>query len=184
MAHRRRKHCNSASLGSSLPIHRAIRKYGDSIKWEVLDKADSWEELCSLEKFYISKFNSLQKGLNCTAGGEGLYKRVHTEETKKKISKAHTGKRRSQEFRDKISKVVKGSGNPFYGKKHSEEAKKLISLKSNKKSVKGTHKITGEVIYLESMSCDPRFSKNGISNVIRGKAKTHKSYFWELTDGI
>lgn len=78
--------------------------------------------------------------------------RVHTDETKCKISKANKGrtvakdmsgnnnpfygKRHSQESKEKMSKWhcenSKGENNPFYGKKHSDDAK--IKIRSNNRS--------------------------------------------------
>ena len=49
-----------------------------------------------------------------------------SEETKRKISEAHTGKTLSEEHRRKMSEVRKGEKNPLFGKKHSEETKRKI----------------------------------------------------------
>lgn len=58
----------------------------------------------------------------------------HSEETKQKIRNSNKGKKKNltQEQRDKISQRAKkltGKNNPFYGKHHSEETKKIISEK-------------------------------------------------------
>jgi hypothetical protein len=44
-----------------------------------------------------------------------------------KLSRAHIGKRASDETRQKMCAVRGGKNNPFYGKKHSEETKNAIS---------------------------------------------------------
>jgi len=41
------------------------------------------------------------------------------------------GLKKSTEFREKISKATSGENNPMYGKKHTNEAKQLISLHCN-----------------------------------------------------
>jgi len=51
----------------------------------------------------------------------------HTEETKRKISKALKGKTRSEEHKKKISESKKGKKNPNYGKKYSLEYKQKMS---------------------------------------------------------
>ena len=58
----------------------------------------------------------------------------HSEETKQKIRDSNLGKKRNltDEQRNKLSergKRLKGENNPFYGKHHSEETKKIISEK-------------------------------------------------------
>lgn len=68
---RRKKEHFTASKNKNLPIHRAIRKYGNLLSWEVVDRAQTWEELCAKEREYIILYDSLKKGLNCTKGGEG-----------------------------------------------------------------------------------------------------------------
>lgn len=56
-----------------------------------------------------------------------LYGQNHTEETKKKISESHKGKKCSEETKKKMSESQKGRKNHMYGKHHSEETKKRIS---------------------------------------------------------
>lgn len=64
------------------------------------------------------------------------YGRKHSEEAKKRISRANKGNqyakgsKRTAEQRNKLSKIASqrvGDKNPFFGKKHSEETKKRIS---------------------------------------------------------
>jgi group I intron endonuclease len=60
-------------------------KYGiENIVFEIIDLADSYEELCEKEKYYIELYDSFNNGYNCTLGGEGTLGRVDSEETKKK----------------------------------------------------------------------------------------------------
>lgn len=68
----------------------------------------------------------------------GMYGKTHTPETCAKISAINIGKaysrgrKFSQEHREKISinaKLRIGDKNPFYGKKHSEETKKKLSMR-------------------------------------------------------
>lgn len=76
---------------------------------EELDKA-SENELPDLEKFYISLFKVWGFKLkNHTDGGEGM-----------------SGYKCSKQTCELHSKQTKGENNPFYGKKHSLESKKLI----------------------------------------------------------
>ena len=73
-----------------------------------------------------------------------MYGKNHTDESKSKISKALTGKYRGVnnknfgkkltiEVRKKLSEKAKlrtGFKNPFYGRKHSDETKRILSLKN------------------------------------------------------
>lgn len=74
------------------PLYRAIRKYGlDNFKFEIIDKADSIEELNEKEIYYINKYDSCvdnEKGYNLDKGGKNGRK---SEETKRKIGDAQMG---------------------------------------------------------------------------------------------
>jgi len=51
----------------------------------------------------------------------------HTEATKARISKTRIGQQPTAATKAKMSKVKSGENHPFYGKKHSAEAKAKIS---------------------------------------------------------
>ena len=53
----------------------------------------------------------------------------HTKKTKKKISKTITGRKFSEKTKKKMSIVKKGIKNPFFGKHHIEETKKILRKK-------------------------------------------------------
>ena len=93
-------------------IYRALCKYGfDNFKLEILEEVEQ-NLLNEKENFYILKYNTMELGYNCTTGGDHF---IMSEETKKKISEAHSG-----------------SNNYFFGKKHTEEVRKLLSEKAKK----------------------------------------------------
>ena len=54
--------------------------------------------------------------------------------TKEKISKAHKGRKHSDEYREKMSKSTSAEKNGMYGKKHSEESKKKMAEKAKLRS--------------------------------------------------
>ena len=62
-------------------------------------------------------------------------------ETRARISKANSGKKRTQEFKDYLSKLNKGKGNAFFGKKHSEESKRKMSESSKGIKLSDGHKL-------------------------------------------
>ena len=56
-----------------------------------------------------------------------MYGKHHTEETRKKMSKAQKGKIVSEETRKKMSQANKGEKHPFYGKPRTENTRNKIS---------------------------------------------------------
>lgn len=85
---------------------------------EEIDIAETWEESELLEQLYISLFKSWGFDLkNGTIGGEGPIGFKHTDEQRKAQSESRKGKNI-------------GKDNPFFGKKHTEEAKKTIGEKA------------------------------------------------------
>ena len=59
------------------------------------------------------------------AVSKGLMGHYMSDKTKKKIGDANRGLKRSEEYVIQMGKRMKGNKNPFYGKKHSKEAKRL-----------------------------------------------------------
>ena len=91
----------------------AIQKYGwDNFKHEILLKNETKEYACLAEKCLIKHYKTYNRsyGYNITLGGEG---RLLTKEQKKELSEKSTGEL-----------------NWFYGKKHTEETRKIMSEKA------------------------------------------------------
>jgi group I intron endonuclease len=88
--------------GPSIYLARAIRKYGaKAFDVRTIARANSKAELDYLEQFFIviRSSDSKQLGFNMTEGGESRQKRHLTVAHKKKIGRALTGIKRSEEFR-------------------------------------------------------------------------------------
>ena len=96
-----------------------VKKYGYYV--DVLFKNLTMDDAKELECFLIENYG-IDNLTNYTNGGDGLLGYKHTKESKLKIAKFQTGKH-------------KGVDNPFYGKKHTDEVKKLISDKQCKKVI-------------------------------------------------
>ena len=107
-------------------VKQAVEKYGcDAFTYEILHDGVIPEFLDTLEKEAIEKFNTVSPhGYNLTTGGEGG---SHCEETRQKMSEAHSGKSLSEEHCRKISEANKGEKHHFFGKSHSEESKQKMS---------------------------------------------------------
>lgn len=124
--------------GSGTLLKRAVAKYGrDKFSCELVCYAYSYDELNSLEAYWISTLDAINSGYNLEEGGK--HPKV-TEATKLKISKANKGLKRTperieemrrestgrvhtQETKDKIRSKITGI-------KRSESTKKLISQTS------------------------------------------------------
>ena len=96
------------------------------------------DEAKLLEQCYIALYDTTDKnkGYNITDGGEGVRGYRHTEEWKQEMSKAKSGennhmygKHHTEESRRKISMNhanMSGENNPFYNKNHTEETRQKM----------------------------------------------------------
>jgi hypothetical protein len=116
-------------IGKTKNFKRAYEKSNRNNHWEnkvkkypnyevqILTTGLTKEDANHIEKTLISWYKRIDccEGtlVNMTDGGEGVENLMQSKESKKKRA-------------DKISVLYRGSGNPFYGKTHSEETKKHI----------------------------------------------------------
>jgi len=102
-------------------------------KIEIFLESDSYEEIKNKEIELISFYGRKDLGLgtltNMTDGGDGQVDRFFSEETRKKISIGHIGKKMSLKNVEKLKKRLIGNKNTF-GKKLTDEHKKKISESS------------------------------------------------------
>jgi group I intron endonuclease len=91
-------------------LYNSISTYGyDQHIFEVIEQCPI-EELNTRERYWQEYYDVLSEtGLNCKLTKIGDKSGVHSEETKKKQSKANIGKTISQDIRDRISKTLKGN---------------------------------------------------------------------------
>lgn len=130
----------------------SIQKYGwDNFKHEILFTNMPKEDAKLMEQLYIALYDSTNrtKGYNRDLGGN-----LPSIETIEKIRKSQTGKKMSKESKlkmskarkgrvpwnkdktgvfsedtlKKISEALKGENNPNYGKHHTEDARRKISI--------------------------------------------------------
>jgi group I intron endonuclease len=112
-------------LGSGKLIKSAINKYGrKNFSCEILSIAGSKEELDKQEIFWIAKYNAAtsEQFYNIANGGNTIG--TVAESTKKRISKAHKGKKLTAEQRKKMSDAKKGTHQSEIHKQHLSEARK------------------------------------------------------------
>jgi group I intron endonuclease len=129
------------ALSDSL-IGRAIKKYGkNNFIFEHIADAFSYEFAQTLERNLISEYNTKRpNGYNITEGGEGVLGVICSDDKKRKISIANSGKSASLETRLKMSashkllppkskETCEKLSNALKGKKHSKEHRAKLAEK-------------------------------------------------------
>ncbi len=110
-------------------IHDSIRGYGwENHTLEIIEECEN-EKLTEREIFWIKELNSYwqdnPKGMNMTRGGEA----------------GGGGWMYDTERRKKQAERFSGEGGTFYGKKHSEETKRIIGEKASKRNLENGNRI-------------------------------------------
>lgn len=151
-------------------FYGAIQKYGwDNFDHIILEQNLTAEEAIELERKYIKLYNTMApNGYNLTGGGE--YKKILSEETRKKLSKNRLGKKASDETKKKMSQSRMGH------------------IGYNRKSIWMCDKNTHQHIQLFSSSLDAeKFLQhpNSSAHIRQVCAKQRPSaygYFWEFEE--
>lgn len=117
---------------TSRRFYNAIQKYGwANFQCDILYEHLSEEEADKIERELIERYKSTDENYGYNLQTGGVKNHTQSEETKQKIGKANSialqGHHWSEERRQLMSEKFSGTGNPFYGKHHTEETKKLIS---------------------------------------------------------
>lgn len=141
----------------------AIQKYGwDNIKHETIYSGLTKEQAETKERELIVLFDSIENGYNIEHGGNALG--THNIETRRKISTANKGKTKppcSEERKKKYSKMYSGSGNPFYGRVHTEETKAEHSKFMRGNQYNKGHHHTDEYKKMKSKQMHEKYSNGG-----------------------
>ena len=164
---RYRHHWYESRIGEPSPIHRSMAKYGEeNFTLEIIDFADTYDELKEKEKYWIKWYNSTDRsiGYNLTEGGDGTFGRMHSEETKEKIRQKALGRKASEDTKKEMSESRKG--------KCSDKQKEHLSkLQEQCKTKVYQYSKTGEFI-AEYDSIIEACKANGLSrNTIRIQLK-------------
>lgn len=158
------RHCRN---GKSTVIGSAIQKYGrENFSIEIIDTASTIDELNEKEIKWINYYNCvLPNGYNVAGGGRN---HCMTEPLRKRLSEAHKGKQT-------------GEQNPFYGRHHTEEAKRIFSER-NKNNTYAPRKqvkcVETGTIYCSVADAQRRSGVNNISQACNGKIKHAGGYHW------
>ncbi len=130
-----RTHLIGVAKGSKIPFHKAIRKYKlKNIRWEVIARAKTWNELCKLETKYIKVYDSHNNGYNLTLGGEGTFGLKHDEEWCMQNSKIRKSFFQNPNNRTMQSLANKRAheANPKQALEHSKFMRKRFTRKSER----------------------------------------------------
>lgn len=202
---------NGFGYSETLPIGRAFRKYGwDGFTHEIVANGLSESEAKELEIKLIAELQTQNPlfGYNICAGGEGVTGWHPTEETRRKISVAQSGRfgsansnfghkwtdemkaKASEQHRNisdgtrrKISESAKqrvGERNSFFGKHHSAETKERLAQHRWRavEMLDNYGVVLQRFPSINNASESTGINKGAISNCCRGKSKTSGGYIW------
>jgi group I intron endonuclease len=116
------RNLNKKGIGNY--IYNSLKKYGyENHKFEIIEEC-SIEQLNEKEIYWINFFDCVKYGLNLKEGGT---KGKHTFKTKNIIRLKATGRKLSNEAKEKISQSKIGNKYSL-GKKRTEETKQKMSI--------------------------------------------------------
>jgi len=105
-------------------INKAVNKYGDEMKYEIIEEDVPQEHLDEREIYWISHFNSLAPGgYNCTMGGQ-----FKTEYSQKSKDNIRNGKNKMKIERDGYLGDVRQEGNLFYPRVRQHGKRVRVSI--------------------------------------------------------
>lgn len=137
---------NSLGYNTQQLFWRAIQKYGwNNIKHEIIAEGLTHDEACALEIEYIAKYktNNPKYGYNRTSGGDGTckfsHKNPHDENWKRKVSTANTGKKRSDEAKQKMRDAKLGTHWSEERKKKYSESQRARGFKPSRACIEASH---------------------------------------------
>lgn len=123
-------------------IDNAFNKYGaDMFSVKIIEELPNDKKILDeREQYWIKYYNTFEdkKHYNLTPGGDFCPSLIPA--IAKKISKSNTGKKKTKEYKERLSQkmkgIHKGKNNPFYEKKHTKESIRKISEASKNREHK------------------------------------------------
>jgi len=178
------EHCCNGITSSKSAISNAIKKYGkDEFTTEIIDNASNINELNEKEQYWISKLNTLSKGYNLTPGGLNC---EVTKITREKLSKASTGRKRSESAKEKMLIVHLGSKRSILSKqkmsavaKNPNRLKHLTKIRIFKKIKDQNNNIYNSISEASRIT---NTTRTGIHNVLKGEWKQVKGYIFSYLE--
>lgn len=151
-------------------LQKAYNKYGkENFRFEIIEYIEDKKILLEREQSWIDKLNVCDRNIGyniCEVAGNTLGQKMSSK-TKQKISNS-------------VKEYFKSNNNPFLGKKHSEETRKIISTQN---SIPIININTGEIF--KSIICAAnkyKVSSTAICNTLKGKTKMSCGYKWQYLE--
>lgn len=187
--------CFYIGIGSDFEYKRAYTKSSRNKHWSnIVNSCDytisilltdlTWEEACEVERCLILKIGRRDLGtgplVNMTDGGDGTLNRIHSDDTRKKMSELSIGKYVG-ERNPMYGK--RGEKSPHFGKKHSEDRK----IKIGKSRTLGKHPLAKLVFDTQTgiyYSCARELSQitgikyTRLTDYLNGRVKNKTSYIY------
>lgn len=135
------------STRASLYIARALSKYSMANFSLVILEYTTSDKLIACEQKWIDLLKP-EYNLSLMAGSSKGY--THTDESLEKIRKATLGRTHTNEVRQLMRESRIGVNNPFYGKKHSEEAIASLRLAGRSRTQPAVPGIEVEITDIET----------------------------------
>jgi group I intron endonuclease len=155
---RRKSHLVDARSGKGgcKVFHRAVQKYGEqSFSWEIIAVLETFSDMMLKE---IELIAELKPQYNMTKGGEGVVGLERTKEWRDKVSKALKGRKLSLEQVEALRKMDK-----------SFQYKSIICLNDNK--------------FFESVkAAKQHYNIADVSGIFRGEQKAVSGLYFEFSD--
>jgi len=174
----RRLHNHFVGRRSNVILQRAIKKYGiECFSFRFLEILPNDSAiLTSCEQKWIDYYMNLNMSYNICPVAESVKGRIVTEQARKNMSIAQTGKKYSQETRDKIRNAKLGKSNNVELLRSFNEQRKsavyALNLDSGEEYIFSSKKDASKVL-----NCN----ESSILHVIRGSYKQAKRFtFQEL----
>jgi hypothetical protein len=157
--------------------NHVAKKCGYSV--EIIHSDVSWEFACEKEIELIEKYKRTSEGgtlVNLTAGGEGTLGWKHdVPYWKDKKLPEYMCQRLSQ-----IASERKGEKNPFFGKKHSEIAKNMMSEK--RKGIEHSSEAKSNI--KEGLRNSDKFKNSADKRIMKGEKNGKSSKVIDFNTGI
>ena len=148
-------------------------------KHNIIGKFEDKQEALNVEEMFIRLFDSTNEGYNTSTYGSGNYEK--TEEQKRKISEANTGKHHSEESKKKISEALSGEKAYWYGKHLLEESKKKISQSMGVNGILQFSKdgeLIAEYSSIHEAERHTGCNQGNICNCCKGNRKSAGGFIW------
>jgi len=180
-------HTERANRTETGKFYEAISTYGQGdFKWEVIDTANSVDELAQKEKHYIIEYEAYQNGYNSDSGG-GFKKSVYQYDLKTglkmtKFECLEDAAHAVSSTKSNISSACLGTSKTAKGFYWSYEDYDYFTRDDNRTtSIKQINKQGEEVNSFKSIAEASRvtgINKSSIAKVIRGEYKTAGGFYW------